>query len=450
MAANYEVIFREDNGQTGDGTIKWEPGCPLVMDATQISRNTETGEAYLQTKAVNISDKTICEITAEALIRYQNNEVETLTPVELDVSVAPGSTCVFRASKLARGDAERADVRITSIKMTDGEQWTSSAPVSNVILSNMPNLQNKLAAARGSNGAVPTYTAAAPVPNQTYVPVANVNPAMQPQKKGNGKRIAIIIGAILTAIIAAVIVATQLPQCTQLLPGIFNKGVYVVTRETRTDSEGATTVYEYTLDEHGNVMKQSVSGSESYSYTYECDDYGNAIRCFGDDYQYDKDILAVDEYGQPTKMKILSDDGNATTYDIEWYGEGHVKKTIYTYSGEYVIITMTDYFNERGELTRSESLFNYSSGSLSSVLEDSEYYTDFTYTYDSAGRVISRTATNNDGTSSTLEYEYDENGNIVRTTQDGRTVLEIEYTYIEDPSPLVRMKSNHLLGNCGF
>ena len=40
--ANFKVVFRSDN-QGADTSPGWEPGCPLLVNAVQVSRNTDTG-----------------------------------------------------------------------------------------------------------------------------------------------------------------------------------------------------------------------------------------------------------------------------------------------------------------------------------------------------------------------------------------------------------------------
>ena len=54
--ANYKVILRQSVDQDDNF---WEPGCPLIVETLQVSRNTETGEAYLQVKIKNLSAQTI-------------------------------------------------------------------------------------------------------------------------------------------------------------------------------------------------------------------------------------------------------------------------------------------------------------------------------------------------------------------------------------------------------
>lgn len=121
--ANYKVIFRAD--RTGNAkAVSWEPGCPVIIDAVQVSRDTDTGEAFLQVKVENATDHTIEEIAARAIIAFSSGESQTIAIRELDADVAGGASHTFKPTKLESGDVQ--DVSVAIVSATSGEsRWDS-------------------------------------------------------------------------------------------------------------------------------------------------------------------------------------------------------------------------------------------------------------------------------------------------------------------------------------
>ena len=54
----YKVVFRSENG-SGAAPLEWEPSCPLVVEAVQVSRHRENRYSYLQIKLRNLTSKTV-------------------------------------------------------------------------------------------------------------------------------------------------------------------------------------------------------------------------------------------------------------------------------------------------------------------------------------------------------------------------------------------------------
>ena len=75
--ANFKVVFRSDN-QGADTSPGWEPGCPLLVNAVQVSRNTDTGQCYLQLKLSNISGATVDSFKLQADVSYVDGASETV------------------------------------------------------------------------------------------------------------------------------------------------------------------------------------------------------------------------------------------------------------------------------------------------------------------------------------------------------------------------------------
>ncbi len=63
-------------------------GCPLLVNAVQVSRNTDTGQCYLQLKLSNISGATVDSFKLQADVSYVDGASET---VELNPSTPTSS-----------------------------------------------------------------------------------------------------------------------------------------------------------------------------------------------------------------------------------------------------------------------------------------------------------------------------------------------------------------------
>lgn len=148
MATSYKVIFREEGCLGEEPLLKWEPGCPLTLSAVQISRNTDTGQSYLQAKATNISEKMIGEVHAEGVVLYSDGSSETVTFDNLDADINARGIYTFPAVLLSKGDAVRADMRILRVTLEEGEMWESSSDPIEIELGEKLDLPEGLTAVR--------------------------------------------------------------------------------------------------------------------------------------------------------------------------------------------------------------------------------------------------------------------------------------------------------------
>lgn len=125
--AEYKVIFRADvdhpNDQHG---ITWEQGCPLMFEAIQISRETESGKAFLQTKVRNLSGAIVSSFKAKLTCHYKDGSTEKFEIEPLDADIAPCGEYALKPIALSRGDAAYAEAFVLSVDMSDGN-WTSTA-----------------------------------------------------------------------------------------------------------------------------------------------------------------------------------------------------------------------------------------------------------------------------------------------------------------------------------
>lgn len=126
--ANFKVVFRSDN-QGADTSPGWEPGCPLLVNAVQVSRNTDTGQCYLQRRLSNISGATVnqlqaasrCELRCPLLTRSAE-----LNP--LDADIQPAKT--YRPEPVLLTGSQIADVtlRVLSVSQPEKEWHTTRDP----------------------------------------------------------------------------------------------------------------------------------------------------------------------------------------------------------------------------------------------------------------------------------------------------------------------------------
>lgn len=118
--ADYKVIHK-----TQGAGIPWEPGCPVMITALQVSRNTETSECWLQAKVRNVSGAGATSIYATASLTYADGSSEEL-PVEfLDADVAAGREQNLKPRKLSRGDVQTCALTVTQVEASD-ETWRST------------------------------------------------------------------------------------------------------------------------------------------------------------------------------------------------------------------------------------------------------------------------------------------------------------------------------------
>lgn len=128
--SGFKVVYRID--PTDDTPeITWEEGCPLLLDALQIARNTDTGEAYIQTRFLNISGEKINSFKVTITVVYGDDSEENLCLNPLDADIFSGMTFSAKPAVLSAGDAIAAKVKVESVGQDSG-QWVSHSPLSKV------------------------------------------------------------------------------------------------------------------------------------------------------------------------------------------------------------------------------------------------------------------------------------------------------------------------------
>ena len=123
--ADYKVVFRADDTSTGDAALLWEPSCPAMLTAVQVSRNVQTSEAYLQVKVRNVSGVKLESVYGVATVNYADGSSDSVELEDLDVDLAPGGQKALKAKALPKGDVESAVVKLNQIALQD-DKWSSS------------------------------------------------------------------------------------------------------------------------------------------------------------------------------------------------------------------------------------------------------------------------------------------------------------------------------------
>ncbi len=244
--------------------------------------------------------------------------------------------------------------------------------------------------------------------------------------------------------------------------------------------------YEYTYDEKGRVLSQStyVEGSENpdeiVNYTY--DDNGNLVLEEKTNYSYNNETgeLATtyseytaceyDENGNVTyseeyyieegKKEIIvyeenTYDENGNLIHEKWYNtEDNYYDTEYVYDKNGFLVketekrsygvTVTEYtVNEKGYAVTTKTTFNYTEES-SGAVTISEFET--VYEYDEEGRQLKVVNTYSNGTTTSTENAYNEQGDIIKQTEidiEGKVNDSLfEYEYFENGE--VRKETNIL------
>lgn len=122
---NYKVVFRND---LDSKNLAWEPGCPLLVEAIQVARNTQTSVAFLQAKVRNISNEYVQSFEAEWKIIYEKEEAQIIEQSYLDADIASKQEREITPEELLFSDVESVEYRIISVR-TDKRKWQTAKPL---------------------------------------------------------------------------------------------------------------------------------------------------------------------------------------------------------------------------------------------------------------------------------------------------------------------------------
>lgn len=144
--AKFKILYKYDITKDRANAL-WEPGCPAIISAIQISRNTENGKCYFQLKLQNVSGARIDAISVRANIEYADGSNENHEINLLDADVSPGDYCLPKAIELAASEPVRADVTIASVKQ-GSKAWAMKGDRASLPLGDMLKLSAESESAR--------------------------------------------------------------------------------------------------------------------------------------------------------------------------------------------------------------------------------------------------------------------------------------------------------------
>lgn len=122
----YKVIYRSDKKTEGAKVLTWEQGSPIFVEAIQVSRDVEKGDAFLQIKVRNITSQVVLTFKMTVLVRYENGKEQKVDIAPLDADIKPRSEQVLNPIQLERGDVIALEYKVSSVK-TDKASWESQS-----------------------------------------------------------------------------------------------------------------------------------------------------------------------------------------------------------------------------------------------------------------------------------------------------------------------------------
>lgn len=114
--SNFKVVLRADQTDKTELTPHWTPGCPVLVEAIQVSRNTETAEAFLQLKLRNVSDKVVDAFDCSVEVSHGDGVAEEVSVSCLDADIPAGKDMSPKAVRLKQNTPERLTATMLEVK----------------------------------------------------------------------------------------------------------------------------------------------------------------------------------------------------------------------------------------------------------------------------------------------------------------------------------------------
>ena len=77
--------------------ILWEAGCPVILEAVQVSRDAEEGAAYLQARVKNVGARPVEYLCIDTAFALSDGDSIDGTFEYFDISVKPGESVALPA-----------------------------------------------------------------------------------------------------------------------------------------------------------------------------------------------------------------------------------------------------------------------------------------------------------------------------------------------------------------
>lgn len=121
----YKIIYKATSDKTEQHQTKWEVGCPLLIKAFQVSRDTVTGDTFFQMRLKNITADTIDSFVAKARFYAQDGTLESHEIHPLDADIPAGKDYVISPIQLDNSVITEIDVKIVSTS-SKSSAWKST------------------------------------------------------------------------------------------------------------------------------------------------------------------------------------------------------------------------------------------------------------------------------------------------------------------------------------
>lgn len=125
--SDYEVVYHIDYTDIRGPQVAWEAGCPLFVEALQASQNVYTGQAYLQSKLLNVSSKRIHSALIEFEVTYRTGSDDHLRRSANNINLSSTQTYGPQPVPLKQGDVLSIEAHVIRADWDTGS-WTSSDP----------------------------------------------------------------------------------------------------------------------------------------------------------------------------------------------------------------------------------------------------------------------------------------------------------------------------------
>lgn len=122
----YKVVLRRDASANEDGQgVLWEPGCPILIEVYQVSRDKDSGAAYLQARIRNISATRIDSFVAQFVLTTSDKGEFSAECHPLDADIDPGGSYDISPIRLEEPNVLDAKACVVSA-ICAGKTWTST------------------------------------------------------------------------------------------------------------------------------------------------------------------------------------------------------------------------------------------------------------------------------------------------------------------------------------
>lgn len=496
--ANFKVIFRADS----DGAERrtgWEPGCPVLIKAIQVARDTQTGDAYLQLKVWNLTDQIVGSFTLQAEVTYQDGTSETIEVNPLDADIAPRHDYKPLPVHLANGSI--ADVSARVLAATYGNaSWHSEQPATPLPQGAPLNLEQGLLIERrellvslgkpadkyatsvlcegawwicpcGTPNVDRTHCLACGMPLDTLEKLEDedflrgkVRERKQAVKRKRRKIILLVLALVLSALAAAALAVNFLviqPKAKiESWPSSYvpsDIAYYPAGQISDIGYDSPMAISLYTRDEHGNItaIEETEYGESSYAGVDSAGQSQRAYTPYASASTYFDTItsdavgfpvaIASDRFGGTVDILDKKDVGGIDLPSSARDSEGNSYSFSYYSSGALMTATVKEADGHRLKASYNEHGFLV-------LLEGKKYYDTLqcSYTYDASTATPANCTVHYSALAGGIElnreynlsFEYDENGCLTKVYRDGVLMQEISYVRIEHTSPWAYATAN--------